>query len=621
MNELEKVDSAAEETTTPVPVQPEASGENACAEESSPALDIESVADSQEEEPKEGPRFHSMNKEELLAAIREVLDAGNMEAHREVSAMKQAFFNLKTRENLEELNAFIEEGNQPEAFSARPDEMEIEFKQLYAKFKEQRAAYLAEAEETRRRNLEKKQEIIEKMKEIAGDIDQVNARFSDFQQLQQDFKAVKEIPAQAEGDVWKSFQAVVEQFYDHLKMNKELRDLDFKKNLEAKRQLIEQARKLADMPDVIAAFRALQGLHDEWRDLGPVAKDLRESIWEEFKDASTVVNKRHQDYFEQRKASEQANEEAKTKICEELEAIDCAAMKSYADWNATTDRIIALQKEWKELGYASRKVNASLFSRFRKACDTFFDAKTEYFKKTKDELNANLEKKTRLCERAEALKETDDLKKAMDEVVKLQAEWKKIGGVPRKQSDAVWKRFTEACNYFFDERKKQNRERRREETDNLDAKRKVIEALSQLPKDGDRAEVIGRVKELQAEWNAIGFVPFKMKDKLYAEYREVVDALYNAYNTRESRQRMSNFENRVSELKGDDRMMGRERDRLVRALESRRSELHTIENNMGFFNVKSSAGNSLLKDMEHKLKRLREDIREIEEKIALLDTE
>lgn len=586
MNELEKVDFEAEETTNP-----------------------------------ESLNYHSMSKDELVAALRAVLEAGNMEAHHDVTAMKQAFFNIRTRENLDELNAFVEAGNDPAQFSAVPDEKESEFKQLYAEFKEKRAAYLAEAEETRRQNLARKEEILAQMKEIAGDIDKVNARFQDFQKLQQDFKAIKDVPAPNETELWKNFQTVVEEFYDHLKMNKELRDLDFKKNLEAKRALIEQAVKLADMPDPVAAFRALQGLHDEWRALGPVAKDLRESIWEEFKDASTVVNKRHQDYFEQRKATEQANEEAKTKICEVIEAVDTASMKNFSDWQTATDKIIALQKEWKELGFASRKSNALLYSRFRKACDAFFDAKTQYFKNTRDELNANLAKKTVLCERAEALKESADIKTGIEEVTKLQAEWKSIGGVPRKVSDALWKRFTDACNYFYDERKKQSRDRRREESANLEAKHKVIEELKALPLDGDRAEVIGKVKELQARWNEIGFVPFKAKDKVFAEYREVCDALYGAYNSRESRRRMDNFQNRVSEIRGDRGQMNSERARLTRALEARKSELQTIENNMGFFNVKSSAGSSLLKDMEHKLTRLRSDIAELEQKIDLLDKE
>ncbi len=637
MNENEKVDPIEESTrpeTSPAAAGPEKEclkeKETECAETSSPSLAIEAVADSQESEAapaeetpsaEEGKRFHSMSKQELLDALKEILAADNMEAHREVTAIKQAFFNIKSRENLEELNAFIEAGNQPEAFSSTPDEVENEMKTLYSEFKERRAAFIAADEERRKENLAKKMEIIDKMKEIAGDIDNVNVKFPEFQQLQQDFKAIKDIPAPAETETWKTFQTVVEQFYDHLKMNKELRDLDFKKNLEAKRQLIESAKKLADAPDPVAAFRSLQGLHDEWRNLGPVAKDIRESLWEEFKEASTVVNKRHQEYFEKRKADEQANEEAKTALCEEVEAIDLTKINSFNAWGEATDKVIALQKKWREYGFASKKANTALYARFRKDCDAFFEAKTAYFQKVRDEFSANLEKKTALCEKAEALKGTDDIRQATAEIVKLQAEWKKIGSVPRKQSDAIWQRFTQACNYFFDERKKQNKERRHEENENLEKKRAIIAKLNELPKDGDRSEVIGKVKELQAEWNEIGFVPFKLKDKVFAEYREVCDALYGAYNSRESRARMDNFHARVNSLKGDGQKIDRERDRLVRALDSRRNELQTIENNMGFFSVKSSQGNSMMKEMERKISRLKDDIKEIEQKIAVIDSE
>lgn len=637
MNENEKVDPIEESTrpeTSPAAAGPEKEclkeKETECAETSSPSLAIEAVADSQESEAapaeetssaEEGKRFHSMSKQELLDALKEILAADNMEAHREVTAIKQAFFNIKSRENLEELNAFIEAGNQPEAFSSTPDEVENEMKTLYSEFKERRAAFIAAEEERRKETLAKKMEIIDKMKEIAGDIDNVNVKFPEFQQLQQDFKAIKDIPAPAETETWKTFQTVVEQFYDHLKMNKELRDLDFKKNLEAKRQLIESAKKLADAPDPVAAFRSLQGLHDEWRNLGPVAKDIRESLWEEFKEASTVVNKRHQEYFEKRKADEQANEEAKTALCEEVEAIDLTKINSFNAWGEATDKVIALQKKWREYGFASKKANTALYARFRKDCDAFFEAKTAYFQKVRDELSANLEKKTSLCEKAEALKGTDDIRQATAEIVKLQAEWKKIGSVPRKQSDAIWQRFTQACNYFFDERKKQNKERRHEENENLEKKRAIIAKLNELPKDGDRSEVIGKVKELQAEWNEIGFVPFKLKDKVFAEYREVCDALYGAYNSRESRARMDNFHARVNSLKGDGQKIDRERDRLARALDSRRNELQTIENNMGFFSVKSSQGNSMMKEMERKISRLKDDIKEIEQKIAVIDSE
>lgn len=642
MNELEKT-APAEETVNPTPAVAETENECtvesspaadltavadnqkdvcACAETQSPALALSEVADAEEEEMKaNGRRIHAMTKEELRDTLKEILDTNNMEAHREVTAIKQAFFNLKSRENMVLLDAYVEAGNDPATFSAQPDVVENELKSLYAEFKERRAAFIAADEARRAENLEKKQEILTRMEEIAGDIDNVNNRFSDFRQLQSDFKEIKDIPATAETEIWKQFQGVVEHFYDNLKINKELRDFDFKKNLEAKRALIDEARALETVADPIAAFRTLQGLHDQWRAVGPVAKEIRDSIWDEFKEASTIINRRHQEYFEQRKAAEQANEEAKTALCEEVETIKVEDLKSFAEWNAATDRIIAIQKKWKEYGFASRKANAALYARFRKTCDDFFVAKAEYFQRSKDELAANLEKKIALCERAEALKGSDDLRKATDEIVKIQAEWKTIGSVPRKQSDAIWQRFTTACNYFFDERKRQSKERRHVENENLEKKRTIIERLSALPKDGDRREIMPQIKELQAEWQSVGFVPFKLKEKIYAEYRAVCDELYDAYNQREARQRMSNFQNRVSELKGDGNKINRERDRLVRICESRRTELKTIENNMGFFSVKSSAGNSMLKDMENKIKHIKQDIKELEEKIALIDAE
>ena len=615
MNELEKT-VPAEEQVNPTPSE-------ACAVETSPAEDISEATDRIEDaaEVETPVNYHNMSKAELNEAMRAILAENRMDAHKEVTAIKQAFFNIRSRETMDEVNAFVEAGNDPKDFSSMPDEEETEFKKMYTEFKEKRADYLA-AEETRRQeNLQKKQAILDQIRTIAEDIDNVNVKFPEFQQLQQDFKAIKDIPATAETEIWKNFQTVVEQFYDHLKMNKELRDLDFKKNLEAKKALVEEAKKLEEQSDPVAAFRSLQSLHDEWRNIGPVAKELRESLWDEFKEASTVINKRHQEYFEQRKATEQANEEAKTKLCEEIEAIDLSTLNSFNAWTAATDKVIELQKKWKEYGFASKKANTALYTRFRKACDDFFSGKTEYFQKTKDEFNANLEKKTALCEKAEALKETDDIRKAANEIVKLQAEWKKIGSVPRKQSDAIWQRFQTACNYFFDERKKLNSAKRDEENANLDAKRAIIAKLKELPLDGDRREVIGQVKELQAEWKKIGFVPFKLKDKVYAEYREVCDALYGAYEARENKARMTSFRERVNELKGGGQKLDRERDKLLRAYEARKVELKTIENNMGFFNVKSSAGNSMVKEMENKIKRLKEDMAQIEEKIAILDAE
>lgn len=617
----EVADVQQEEIAAADPEKKECDDEEVCAIKTSPAEDISEFTDEVEGEEEESKNFHSMSKEELRDSLQKILDDNNMEAHKEVTAIKQALFSIRNRENIEALDKFVADGNDAATYVSEPDPLENEIKELYAEFKEKRSAYLAAEEEKRAHNLEVKKEILTTMEEIAGDIDNVNTKFTEFQQLQQNFKSIKDIPASAETEIWKQFQNVVEHFYDNLKINKELRDFDFKKNLEAKKGLIEEAKKLEEVNDPILAFRQLQALHEQWRGIGPVAKELRESLWDEFKELSTAVNKRHQEFFEQRKAAEQANEEAKTKLCDQVEAIKTEDLKTFADWNAATEKIIEIQKEWRKYGFASRKANTALYARFRKACDDFFEAKTAYFQQTKEELNSNLAKKTALCEKAEALKDTDDIRKAADEVMKLQAEWKTIGSVPRKVSDELWQRFTTACNYFFDERKRLNKERHQEENANLEKKREIIEQLKALPKDGQRQEVMPQIKELQAKWQSIGFVPFKMKDKIFAEYREICDELYNAYNTREARQRMANFQNRISELKGDGNKITRERDRLLRICESRRNELKTIENNMGFFSIKSSAGNSMVKDMENKIKRLKDDIKELEEKIRVLDSE
>lgn len=635
MNELEKKDPQ-EEVSTAAATQEAVSAPEECAEpevkecveSASPAETISEMTDAvqpveqpAEEAEGEEPQhnFHNMSKEELVAALREVLDNDKMESHRDVTAMKQAFFSLRSRERLTELNAYVDAGNDPAAFAAQPDPVENEFNELYAQFKERRQAYIAADDARRQVNLEKKLELLDKMNAIAGDIDTVNVKFQDFQQLQTEFRAIKDVPPTAETELWKNFQTVSEQFYDHLKMNKELRDLDFRKNLEAKRALLEEARKLAEVNDPVQAFRTLQGLHEEWRNIGPVAKDIRESLWEEFREASAVVNRRHQDYFEQRKASEQINEAAKEELCKLIEELNPAENTTFAQWNTMTDQIIELQKKWKEYGYASKKANTALYTRFRRACDNFFEAKTEFFRRTREGFSENLAKKIALCERAEALKDNPEVKNPTDEIVQLQAEWKTIGSVPRKQSDEIWARFTAACNYFFDERKRQNRERRKDETSNLEAKRAIIVELKELPLDGDRREVIGKVKELQAKWNEIGFVPFKYKDSIFKEYREICDKLYNTYTERESNRRMGNWQDRLGRMRGDSKQVTSERDKLVRALEARKSELSTYENNMGFFNVKSSAGNSMVKEMERKIARLKDEIEEIRTKIRMVD--
>ncbi len=593
-----------------------------CAEAGSPLLDLAEAADAIEavvEKDEQAKRYHAMSKAEMVEALREIVASGNMEAHKEVSAIKQAYYTLHNREMQAELEAFVEAGNAPEAFSATPDPDEAEMKSLLAEFREKRNAFLEEKEEERRRNLEEKNRILGELKALAEDIDNINLHFPKFQQLQQDFKNVGEVPPGTDNDIWKSYQLAVEQFYDRLKMNKELRDLDFKKNLEIKSALVEKAQELAELSDPVDAFKRLQALHEQWREIGPVAREIREEIWAKFKDASTVVNKRHQDFFQTRKAEEQANEAAKIALCEKAEAVDVSGLKTFNDWENVSKEVIALQQEWKGLGYASKKVNNALFSRFRKACDDFFNAKAEYFKRTKEEFKDNYAKKVALCEKAEALVERFQEKGAIDEIQALQKEWRTIGFVRRRLGEDLWKRFCAAVDAFYDARKKLNSGRRDEENENLKAKRAVIEQLKEISDDVERKEVIGRIRELQNEWQNIGHVPFKVKDDVNGEYRAQLDRIYGAFDMRENRQRMRRFEGEVKKMEGDSGRLGRERDRLVRALENRRAELKTIENNLGFFNVKSSAGNSMLKEFERNIQKIKDDIAQIQEKISLLD--
>lgn len=583
-----------------------------------PAEDVKeevSVAVVNESEPK---NFHNMSKEQLMERLRNIVEKEEVNAHKEVPAIKQALFILRQREVNEELLAFVEAGNSPDAFSATPDELENESKELLARFKELRAKFLEEEERRREANLQRKREILAEMQGLVDDADNVNMHFQRFQELQQDFKQDMDVTPSAEGEIWKSYQMLVEQFYDTLKINKELRDLDFKKNLEKKRSLIEEAKALQGAEDILEASSRLRRLHDEWREIGPVMKELRDSIWEEFKEASAVINRKHQEFFEERKQREKENEDAKTALCEEVEGIDFTGFTTFSQWDEAAEKVKELQAKWKTLGFASKKVNSELFARFRKANDTFFDAKNAFTRGVKENLQANLEKKMALCEKAEALDDAAELSKNLDEVVKLQAEWKKIGNVPRKHSDKLWERFTKACNKFFDIKKEQNASRHNEETANLQAKRDIIVKLNSLPLDGERRDLLRMVRELQSQWNAIGFVPFKQKDKVFEQYREICDKIYGAINEKRDDERRRNFKGQIDELKGDDKKLRAEQERLLRIIDQKQNELNTYRNNLCFFNVKSSAGNSMVKDLERKMQRLEEDIRELRQKIKML---
>lgn len=583
--------------------------------------EAEVVACVQEQSEDTAKNVHAMSKEELLAELRQIVDNERVNAHRDVMSIKQALFSLRQREVNEEMNAYVEAGNAPETFSATPDAVEAEAKDLVAKFRVLRQAYLEAEEKRMEENLAARREILEQMQTIAADADNVNVHFPKFQELQQQFRQIKEVTPSAESEIWKQFQSVVEQFYDTLKMNKELRDLDFKKNLEIKRRIIADAVELQNETDVVEAGRKLQALHAEWREVGPVVKDLRDEIWEEFKDASAVVNRRHQEFFEKRKAEEKVNEEAKTALCEEIEGIDLSALKTFAAWDEATARIKDMQAKWKTLGYASRKVNNDLFARFRAACDKFFETKAAHMQATRDSFQANLEKKTRLCERAEAIAAEGDSKKNHEEILRLQSEWRTIGSVGKKHSDAIWERFTTACNKFFALRKEQNAARHSEENANLQIKREIVEAIKAIPRDIDRKEGLRQIRELQNRWDSTGFVPFKHKDQIMTEYREACDAIYGAFTASRNKERRQHYEGQLNNIKDDSRKLGSERDRIMRQIDAKSQELKTYANNLGFFNVKTAAGNSMLKEMERKMARIEDEIRQLKEKISMIDAQ
>lgn len=619
MNELERKAPEAEPSMNPEPLEINAgeSGETTTAAEA-PVQDPEKDETDGQNAARE-PRFSKMGKEELVARLREIIESGDMNLHREVSAIKAAFFALRNQETYNELTSFIDAGNDPSAFSAAVDSFESELRELLAVFKEKRAAFLAAEEERKAQNLLKKEALVAELEALSADIDNASSNFPKFQQLQSDFKTDMDVPPSAETEIWKKYQAAVEKYYDCLKINKELRDLDFRKNLESKRQLIEEARTLTELPDVVEAARRLQTLHNEWRAIGPVAKELREEIWEEFKALSTAVHKRHQDHFEERKAREQANEEAKAALCQEVEQLLEVDRANASDWTQATEKILGLQAKWREIGFASKKMNNEIFARFRSACDSFFSKKSEFFQSLKASYADNLAKKTELCERAEALLNEENLKKAADEIVKLQAEWKTVGNAGRRHSDEIWKRFTTACNAVFDRRHEFVNGRRKEENDNLTAKRQVIASLKELPLEGDVKELLAGVRALQDKWNEIGHVPFKVKDELRKEYREICDRIYDVIGERRSSRRMFGFENKVRSIKGDGGKILSEKDRLLKDMERKTADLKTYENNMGFFKFQDSKSNPLLRELEKKSERIRQEIEDIRRKLAILD--
>ena len=526
----------------------------------------------------------------------------------------------RLRQHFSMLHKSVDSAAEAAEAPAAPSETETRFEQTIEALRARKAQYIAEQEALRAANLERKNAIIEQINALAEDTDNVNRTFPRYRELQDEFNAVGDVDPTEETAVWKRFQEAREHYSDNLKINKELRDYDFKKNLADKEALLAEARALAAEEDVISAYRRLQDLHNKWRQIGPVAKELRDEIWNSFRDASAEVNKRYQAFFEARKAREAENETAKTALCEKIEALDLSGLKTFAAWEEATKQIQTMQEEWRKLGFASKKMNRVLFARFRQCCDSFFAAKAEFYRNTREELSSNLAHKQDLVTRAEALQESTDWRKATDEFIAMQKEWKSIGAIPKKYSDDLWKRFTAACDAFFDRKKKEGSGVRNAEVANLRAKREIIRRLSALTDEAtDKDTAIAELRKLQDSWKEIGHVPFREKDKLYEAYRSAVDAVRDHFAIAESRARRQRFEASVNDMKGDDNKLFRERERLVRALDARRNDLRTYENNLGFLNSKSKSGNSLMLDLERRIGRLKADIAELEEKIALLD--
>jgi len=554
------------------------------------------------------------------AKVMSELDADNV-SREELAALKQQFYAFRHAEQQAEHEAAIAAGTiAPDAqFEPAANEADEEFRRLLDIIKDKKARLIAELETQRQKNFEKRDEIIGQLLAMSADADNVNREFPRFRELQQQFKEVGEVPATESTGQWKRYQDAIERFYDQYRINKDLRDYDFRKNLDTKILLCNEAEALSTEEDVVTAFRRLQTLHDTWRDTGPVAKEMREEIWNRFKDASAVVNKRYQAFFEERKAREQHNEDAKTALCERVEAIDIDGATSFKQWDELTAAILAAQAEWRTLGYASRRNNNKLFSRFRAACDRFFNAKAEYFKTAKERQNENLQLKTQLCEQAEALKDSTEWKKTADKLVDLQRRWKTIGAVPKKHSDALWTRFQQACDYFFEQKKKDLSDSRHAEQAALKIKRDIIARITEVGDESTPDEVSALLREADTQWREAGHVPFRDKDKIYNEYRTAVNDLRDRYKLSRNSRSMARFENTLNDIGADQNRMNRERERLVRAYESKRQELMTCENNLGFFTTKSNRGNAMLQELDRRIAAIKEDLETLRNKIAILD--
>jgi len=615
-------DDVAEEATPVAEEEAPAATEEAPATVGEETPEEETPATEEEASATEAEEAHlPLNKEEVVARIKEIASGEDAGDKSEVDQLKVLFYKYHNAEVQEAFRRYLDEGGEADKYIPQIDPLEAEFRAAMQIVRERRAAQQEALEEQKQKNLERKLAILERIQQMASTPEEANQTFNEFKALQAEWKEIKAVPAERATELWKNYQLYVEKFYDLLKLGHELRDYDFRKNLEIKTRLCEQAEALAEVPDVIQAFNQLQGLHQEWKETGPVAKELRDEIWNRFKAASTVVNKRHQAHFEALKAQEEENLAAKTALCEELEGMATEGLKSFADWDSITQKIIALQAKWKTIGYAPQKMNTQIFERFRTACDAFFEKKSQFFQRQKEELNANLARKKELVEKAEALKDSTEWRKTGDALIQLQKQWKEIGAVPRKYSETLWKRFIAACDQFFEAKQAATAGQREEEQGNLQQKQGIIEQLKALASEGAE-DVLQKVRELQQQWNEVGHVPFRDKDRLYKEYREICDKLYGALNATQARRRLNNFRNSLAQkIEKEAGSLEGERNRMMRAYERMRDEIKTYENNLGFLTTSSKKGNAMVDAMKKKVEKLREELHLLGEKIKAVDEE
>ncbi|ATV52714.1 DUF349 domain-containing protein [Prevotella intermedia] len=561
------------------------------------------------------------SKKEIVERIKTIADSEETPEKAEIDHLKTSFYRLHVAEREAQQKAYLEAGGEPEKYQVMPDEEEEAFKAAMAVIKEKRQKAFLEQEDLKQENLKKKEAIIEKIKTMATTPEEANSNFQEFKVLQQEWKTIKPVPAEKVNELWRNYQLYVEQYYDLLNLNREAREYDFKKNLEKKTQLCEAAEKLADESDVISAFHQLQDLHQEYRETGPVEKELREQVWQRFKAASTVINKRHQQHFEEIRAEEEENLVKKTALCEKIEDIVKQERKNTSDWDSQSKEIIALQQEWKTIGFTPQKMNTKIFERFRAACDEFFTKKGEYFKELKEKYAENAKRKQELVEKAQALKDSTDWKKTSDKLIALQKEWKTIGMVPKRLGDQLWEDFLAACNHFFEARNAVHADERNEERENLAKKNEIIEKLKQLA-EGAVENLQEEMRKLTDEFNSIGHVPFKEKDKMFKEYHETLDKLYKTLNIKASRRRMDNFRNNLKKVaQRGENAIDNERGRLMRRFEQLKQEINTYENNLGFLNISSKKGNSLIDDMNRRVQKLKDELAETKQKIKTIDAE